>query len=136
MEDEAPQEIVEAFVKGYKIVRESFGQVNPTQAEKDQARKKLQEATEMAYQAFEKLAMHVIEDGNNVPAIMATSEARNIAQEFFTEAVSGVISQKDPADIIGELGAHLMVQVTGPLNMMFWERFQRERIEAMASDKV
>jgi len=136
MEDEAPQEIVENFIEGYGIVRGSFEHVNPTQAEKDLARKKLQEATEMAYQAFEGLATHVIEDGNNVPVIMATSEARNIARELFAETMAGVASHKDPAEILGELGAHLMVLVTGPLNMMFWDRFQRERIEAMANDKV
>lgn len=91
---------------------------------------------EGCYRAFAELAKLASDDGNTVPLVMAAIESKNLAREVFATVLAGMAAQKDPGEIIGELGASLLHVATGPLNMVMWEKFQQEQIEEVAAGKV
>ena len=135
-ERKLPDDYKEQFCETYKQVMGNFKKVNPAQADQEKARSNLQLAATQNYKAFKKLASLVPDGGNNIPFVMATVESRNLAKEIFGKVMSGFMEGKDPAKVVGEIGAFLMASSVGPLNMTLWEKYQREQIEAMASEKV
>ena len=135
-EEKLPDDYEEQFRETYKQVMGNFKEVNPTQADQERARSNLQRAATQNYKAFKELAGLVPDGGNNVPLVMATVESRNLAKEVFGKVMGGIVEGKDPSSVVGEIGAFLMVSSVGPLNMTLWEKYQREQIEAMVSEKV
>lgn len=135
-EREVPEDIKEDFLRSYNDALSVFKHVNTTQADQDKVRKNLEVGSLSSYKAFASLAKYVTDDGNNVPVIMAAIESKNLAQDVFTKVAAGMLAGNGPELIVGELAAMLLRSSVGPNNMLMWEKFQQEQIEAMASDKV
>lgn len=133
---ELPEGLKDGFLKTYEHAVIAFKEANPTQAEQDKLRSNLQRAASESYSAFRTLAELVVDDGNNVPIVMAATESRNLATEVFAKVVAGIATQREPAELIGEIGSFLMRSTVGPLNMTLWDKFQQERIDTMSPEKV
>lgn len=134
-EFEVPAEVLEEFDEAYDAARQSFSDINPTVGEAAELRAMLQKATDSSYQAFKLLAAHRIDDGNNVPVVMGAIEAKNLAKEIVFTVLERLLEKKEPSEIAGEVMASLYRQSVGPLNMLCWEKYQREQIEAELSGK-
>lgn len=123
-DSQAFKEITPEFIEAYDRERALLMKRGPLQC--DNIRKNIASIATMSYRSFKALANLKVDDGANVPCIMAALQSQTLAALCMEELFN---YNGNPAALTAKFAEIIFDHVSGPLHQVYWDKLVQESFE-------